>query len=145
MGERDDTLSLLKECNSGVKMGVQVIDDVIEKITDQELKKILNSSMEEHSRLGDETRTMLEGYGEEVEEPHPIAKEMSKMKTGIKMAMDEDDATAAALISDGCHMGIKSLSKYLNQYEAAEEKAKDIAKKLISMEESLDVRMRPYL
>ena len=101
--------------------------------------------MEEHNRLGNETHDMLREFGEEITEAHPIAQEMSSMKTNVKMALGEKDETAAELISDGCHMGIKSLSEYLNQYKCADERAKDIAKKLISMEESLDEKMRPYL
>jgi len=140
-----DTVNLLKECNSGIKMGVQGIKEVLDKIYDEGLKKILESSLDEHERLGDETHEMLLSYGEEAGEEHPIAKEMAFMKTNVKMAISENDETAADLISDGCHMGVKSLSKYLNQYKKAEEKAKDIAKKLISMEESLDVKLRCYL
>ena len=49
------------------------------------------------------------------------------------------------LITDGCDMGVKSLSVYLNKYKAAEERAKDIAKKLISMEDTLAADMRGYL
>ena len=42
-------------------------------------------------------------------------------------------------------MGVKSLSRYLNQYKAAEEEVKDITKKLIKLEEQLSVDMRSYL
>jgi hypothetical protein len=42
-------------------------------------------------------------------------------------------------------MGVKSLSGYLNQYKAASEKSKDIAKKLIAIESELGENMRPYL
>ena len=48
-------------------------------------------------------------------------------------------------MTDGCNMGVKSLSKYLNRYEAADEKSKDLAKKLIAMEEQLTHDVRPYL
>ena len=67
------------------------------------------------------------------------------MKTNMKMAMEETDHTIADLITDGCNMGIKSLSRYLNQYAAADEQSKDITKKLIRMEEDLAVKMRDYL
>ena len=67
------------------------------------------------------------------------------MKTNVKLAMDESDATIADLITDGCNMGVKSLSRYLNQYQAADEKTKDIAKKLIKQEEELSIHMRPFL
>ena len=42
-------------------------------------------------------------------------------------------------------MGVKSLNKYLNQYEAAEEKVKDITKRLINLEEKLAIDIRQYL
>ena len=45
--------------------------------------------------------------------------------------MNESDKTIADLMTDGCNMGVKSLNQYLNQYEAADEKKKDIAKRLI--------------
>ena len=42
-------------------------------------------------------------------------------------------------------MGVKSLNRYLNQYRAADEKTKDIAKKLIRVEEKLTADMEKYL
>jgi hypothetical protein len=42
-------------------------------------------------------------------------------------------------------MGVKSLNRYLNQYEAAEERTKDIAKRLINLEEQLAIDIRQYL
>ena len=62
-----------------------------------------------------------------------------------RLAMDESDATIADLITDGCNMGVKSLSRYLNQYQAADEETKDIAKKLIKQEEELSIHMRSFL
>ena len=74
-----------------------------------------------------------------------MAKGMSWLKTNVMLSMEDSDSTVADLITDGCDMGVKSLSRYLNQYKAADEKAKDIAKKLISMEAQLAVDLREYL
>ena len=74
-----------------------------------------------------------------------MAKTMSKMKTGMKLSMQETDATIADLMTDGCNMGVKSLSRYLNQYKAADEVSKDIAKRLIKQEDQLILDARPYL
>ena len=63
------------------------------------------------------------------------------MKTSMKMGMDNSDQTIADLMTDGCNMGVKSLNKYLNQYEAADEVSKDSAKRLIHLEEQLAVGM----
>ena len=74
-----------------------------------------------------------------------MAKGMSWMKTNVKLVMNESDETIADLMTDGCNMGVKSLSKYLNQYKAADEKSKDITKRLIRLEEKLTEDMRAYL
>jgi len=141
----EDTINLLRECNAGIKMGVSSIEDVLDKAEDKSLVKILSSSKDEHNRLGDETRRILNNMGEEGKEPNPMAKGMSWIKTNVMMAMDADDTTIADLLTDGCNMGVKSLSRYLNQYAAADEQSKDIAKKLISMEADLSCQLRDYL
>ena len=57
----------------------------------------------------------------------------------------KSDNTIADLITDGCNMGVKSLNKFLNQYKAADEKSKDITKRLINLEEKLAIDIRSYL
>lgn len=133
----DDTIKLLKECNAGVKMGVSSLEEVIPHVNNQELKSILSSCKETHEELGNDTHQLLNEYHDDGKEPNPIAKGMSWMKTNVKMAFDDSDKTIADLITDGCNMGVKSLNRYLNQYKAAEEKVKDITKRLIESEETL--------
>ncbi|MBR6425401.1 MAG: hypothetical protein IKS29_05570, partial [Oscillospiraceae bacterium] len=84
-------------------------------------------------------------FGDEGKEPSPIAQKMSWLKTNVKLAMHESDAVIADLMTDGCNMGVKSLSRYLNQYEAADERSKDIAKRLIHLEAQLSQDLRDYL
>ena len=67
------------------------------------------------------------------------------MKTNVKLGMDASDQTVAELMTDGCNMGVKSLNQYLNEYKAADETSKDIAKRLIHLEERLAVDVRGYL
>jgi len=70
---------------------------------------------------------------------------MSYIKTNAKLAMEKSDATVSDLITDGCNMGVKSLSRYLNQYKAADESSKNIAKRLIDSEANLAEQLRAYL
>ena len=61
------------------------------------------------------------------------------------MMADPTDATIADLMTDGCNMGVKSLSRYLNQYKSADEKSKDIAEQLVNLELQLTNDIRQYL
>lgn len=141
----EDTIKLLKECNAGIRMGVSSINEVISRAESNEMKSFLAESLNEHMRLESETENLLCKYGDEGKEPNPMAKKMSWVKTNVMMALDAGDDTIADLITDGCNMGVKSLSRYLNKYAAADERSKDIAKKLISMEADLAFAMRDYL
>ena len=140
-----DTIKLLRECDAGIKMGVASIDEVLEAVHDQEFREALRECKAGHEKLGEEIQNFLEQAHDDGKEPNPMAKGMSWMKTNVKLAMDASDATAADLITDGCNMGVKSLSRYLNQYKAASEEAKDLAKRLIQMEEKLVVAIRRFL
>lgn len=140
-----DTVKLLRECDAGVKMGISAIEDVREYVADEELKNKLTKCKEEHDKLESEIETLLNEYNDDGKEPAMMAKGMSWMKTNIKLAMNESDETIADLITDGCNMGVKSLNKYLNKYKAADEVSKDIAKRLINLEEELAIDIRKYL
>ncbi len=140
-----DTIKLLRECDAGVKMGISSIDDTLEYVKDEELKQILNACKDKHDAIDTELQSLLEDYNDDGKEPAAIAKGMSWMKTNVKLAMNESDETIADLITDGCNMGVKSLNKYLNKYEAADEVSKDITKKLINTEEKLAIDLRKFL
>lgn len=140
-----DTIKLLRECDAGVKMGISSIGDVIEFVKDDELKSLLTDSKNEHEKLDDELQELLDKYNDDGKEPAAIAKGMSWMKTNMKLAMDESDNTIADLMTDGCNMGVKSLHMYLNKYKGADEVSKDIAKRLINIEERLAIDIRNFL
>lgn len=140
-----DTIELLKETDAGTKMAVASIDELQDRIESETLKSLLLKCKEDHTIIGNEIHALLREHGAQDKEPTPMAKGMSWMKTNMKMAMDESDATIADLMTDGCNMGIKSLHKYMNQYKAADQTARDLCQKLITREEKLVSDMRGFL
>lgn len=140
-----DTIKLLRECDAGIKMGVASIDEVLDYVHDEKLRTYLADCKQEHDKLKSEIQTLLDEFHDDGKEPNPMAKGMSWMKTNVKLVMDESDSCIADLITDGCNMGVKSLGKYLNQYKAADEKSKDITKRLIKLEEKLAADIRQFL
>ena len=140
-----DTVKLLRECDAGIRMGTDSIDEVVEYVRAPEMRDLLNTCRYEHTKLGTEIQSQLDRFQDKGKSPNPIAQKMSWMKTGVKLAIDESDATIADLMTDGCNMGVKSLNRYLNQYTAADEYSKDITKRLINLEEQLSVDLRSYL
>ena len=140
-----DTIKLLRECDAGVKMGISSIEDVIDYVGDEGLKNSLKKCKDKHEELATRIEHLLDKYHDDGKEPNPIAKGMSWMKTNMKLMMNESDATIADLMTEGCNMGVKSLNMYLNQYEAADEQAKNITKDLIRIEDDLVKEIGKYL
>lgn len=140
-----DTVKLLRECDAGVKMGISSIDDVLKYVSSDDLRGKLSTCRDEHDQLNTEIQELLDRYKDDGKEPNPIAKGMSWVKTNVKLAMNDSDHTIADLMTDGCNMGVKSLNRYLNQYKAGDEVSKDIAKRLINLEEQLAIDIRRFL
>lgn len=140
-----DTIKLMRECDAGIKMGVASIDDVVNTVHSDSFRNILVKCKQEHEQLRSELEVLLDKYRDDGKEPNPIAKGMSWMKTSFKLGIDSSDKTVADLMTDGCNMGVKSLNRYLNQYEAADEVTKNITKRLINLEEKLAIDIRKYL
>ena len=141
----NDTIELLKKCDAGVKMGISSIDEILESVSDDKLKNVLQESKHQHKNLCSEIHSQLSQHQSMEEEPDPMAKGMSWLKTNLKMTMNNSDHTIADLITDGCNMGVKSLHKYLNQYEKADESSQTLCRQLASIEEDLCKQMQCYL
>lgn len=140
-----DSIKLLRECDAGIKMGVISIDEVLSYVKNPTFRKLLTECRNKHEKLQEEIQMLLLASQDGGKDPNPIAKSMSWIKTNVKLVMDQSDETIADLMTDGCNMGVKTLHRYLNQYQGAEEKTKDIAKRLINLEEKLTVDIRAYL
>ena len=141
----DDTIKLLKECNAGVKTAVTSIDEVLPHTEDKKLKSLLTTSKGVHEKIGNTTHELLNDYHDNEKDPNPMVKAMSWMKINMKLAVDSSDNEVADLIFDGCNMGVKSLYRYLNQYQNADEKTKALTRDLIQEKENLRKELSAYL
>ncbi|MBR6916712.1 MAG: hypothetical protein IKN38_00875 [Clostridia bacterium] len=140
-----DTVKLLRECDAGVKTAVNSIDEILSDIKSEDLRRIMDDSRLKHQSLGDEIHSELLSLDEKGKDPSPVARAMTWMKINFKMTEKPTDSTIAELMYDGCSMGVKSLAKYLNQYEAAEHSAKSFAKHLIEIEDTLMTDLRTFM
>ena len=140
-----DSIRLLRECDAGVKMGVNTIEDTLEYAENRKLRALLQRSRAHHLELGKEIGLLLDEANDEGKNPSMMAKGMSMLKTTVKLGLEPTDQTVATLITEGCEMGVRSLGRYLNEYEAAEPSARKVARKLIEAEEELRDELRAYL
>lgn len=140
-----DTIELLRECDAGIQMGISAIDEVKDHAKDSKFRTMLDDYQREYANLQNEIQGILHDYRDEGKDPNPLAKGMAWLKTNFTIAMKESDQTISDLLTDGCNMGIKSLNKYLNQYAAADGRAKDFTRRLIELQDRQLKELARYL
>lgn len=143
--EREHTLKLLRECDSGIKTAMNSIKEVLGNIDSARLRDILTKSLGRHEYMANEIDSALAKMSEEGKDPNPMARFMSWAKINMKLMEDPDDKTVAKLMFEGCNMGIEQVSGYLNDFTHANEHSRGIAQRLIDAEDELAQSLREYL
>ena len=141
----NDTVKLLRECEAGIKMGEAAMKKLIPKAKSKELRAALEVALDTHVAIMEEVQNELIENNDDLANSHPFALLMSKLKLNMKLMINESDNTIADFMTDGCDMGIKSLSKFLNEYKSASTSSRDMAKRLIASEEYLENKLRDFL
>ncbi|KAF1084755.1 hypothetical protein SPSYN_01925 [Sporotomaculum syntrophicum] len=141
----EDTINLLKECNAGCKAGTNSMEQVQPYIKNEKLKSIIDKYNDKHIKIGDECHQMLNEYHEEEKDPKFSAKAFSWIGTEMKLMMNDDTHKIADIMIDGCYIGIKSVSKYINKYKTASKESMDLAKKLVKVEQEFMNELLEYL
>src|SRR5690606_15257938 len=140
-----DTIKLLKEVNSGCKSATNSMEQVLPFAKNEQLKNIINKYNDIHIKLGDECHALLNQVDKDEKDPSIMAKAMSWISTEVKLMINDDTHRIAELMIDGCNMGIKSLSEYINKYKSASPESIDLAKRLVRIEQDFMNELLPYL
>ena len=126
-------------------MGISSFEDVKDYIDSNGLKKLISDSKMKHEFLHNEIQILLNKYQDEGKNPNPLLKGASWVKTQFEIMMKDNDKTIANLMIEGANMGVKSLSKFYNEYSNANEDVKNITKRIIEVEDKLAHDLRKYL
>lgn len=140
-----DTITLLQECNAGCKMATNSMEQVLPYAKNETLKSIIHQYNDQHIKLGDLCHQKLNEVDEDEKDPGCLQKVFASISTDVKLMVNGDDHKIAELMIDGSHMGIKSVSEYLNKYKLASTESKEIAQKLVKIEQDFMNELLAYL
>lgn len=141
----DGTRKLLEECSQGCQMAVGSINQVFPHVSDEKLGKVVRSYKSKHEQLGREADDMLRTEGAQGKTPGAAATAFSWITTEVKMKLNDDNSKISELLMNGCNMGIQSISGAMNQYADASGESLELAKKLVSTEESFMKDLKEFL
>lgn len=139
------TKDLLGQVSVGCRMAVQSMNQIMEHVEDAELLKLINRYKMQHEELEGDANDLLRKAGEVPPDPSLAGTAFSWISTEMKLTWNNETGEAAKLLMDGCNMGIQSISEYLNKNSSASSTSKELAARLISVEEELSRKLKKYL
>lgn len=141
----DDTIHLLRECSAGCKMAIDSMDHIKKQVRDKQLMLIIEKYLRAHHEIEEDCQRTIKLARQEDKEPNFWAQTFATIQARMKLLMDDDKSEAASILTDGCGMGVKSMSQYLNKYKYANEESKKLAHRLKTLEEKMIGDLQPIL
>ena len=136
---------ILNEINKGIKMGMDSISSIAEKVTDDKLKDDLQFEYNKYNEILNDVNAELGKYEEFPKELNPAQKMMGWFDVQISTMTDDSDSKIAEMLIKGTNMGIIEGVKLLNNNPETTPEIKNILTNFIQFQENNVERLKKYL
>ncbi len=136
---------ILNEINKGIKMGMDSISSIAEKVTDDQLKDDLQSEYNQYNAILNDVNAELGKYEEFPKELNPAQKMMGWFDIQMSTLTDNSDSKIAEMLIKGTNMGIIEGVKLLNNNPETTPEIKNILTNFIQFQENNVERLKKYL
>ena len=136
---------ILNEINKGIKMGMDSISTVSEKVQDDDLKKELKFQYDKYNEILNKVNDELGNYDDFPKELNPMQKAMGWMSVQLNTIEDKSNSKISEMMLQGVNMGIIEGVKLLNHNPDTDENVKNILKEFIQFQENSVEQLKKYL
>jgi hypothetical protein len=136
---------ILNEINKGIKMGMDSISNVSEKVNDDNFKKDLKFQYDKYNDILNKVSTELSKYNDFPKELNPMQKTMGWMSVEFNTMEDKSNSKIAEMMLQGTNMGIIKGTKLLNHNPNTDESVKNILSEFVSFQEDTVEQLKKYL
>ena len=141
----DSNRYILNELNKGIKMGMDSISNVSEKVQDDRFKQDLKYQYDEYNKILNEVNNELTNYDDFPKELNPMQKAMGWMDVELNTISDKSNSKIAEMMIQGTNMGIIEGVKLLNQNPEADDEVKNVLNEFIKFQENTLEQLKKYL
>lgn len=141
----DSNRYILNELNKGIKMGMDSISNVSEKVQDDRFKQDLKYQYDEYNKILNEVNNELTNYDDFPKELNPMQKAMGWMGVELNTISDKSNSKIAEMMIQGTNMGIIEGVKLLNQNPEAATEVKNVLNEFIKFQENTVEQLKKYL
>ncbi len=141
----EENKNALDELNKGCTMGIESINNLIDKVDNKDFKEILEKQLKLYDKTEDKIHEIYEKYCQK--DPHEIgtlAKAMNSYMVNIKTMKDHTDSKIAELLLQGTNMGIIEGKRILNNKKTDKE-VTELLEEFVNYQEKIVEELKKYL
>ena len=141
----DNPQYILNEINKGIKMGMDSINHVSDKVEDNEFKDLLLHEYDRYNSILNRVNSELKNYDDLPKEIPPMQKVMGYMDIEISTMTDRSNSKIAEMMLKGTNMGIIEGIKLKNRNPDMDNTIKNILDDFIAFQENNVDDLKKYL
>lgn len=141
----DSSQYILNEVNKGIKMGMDSISNISDKVQNSDFKKDLQFQYNKYNDILNKVNDQLSRYGEFPKELNPMQKAMGWMSVEWNTMDDKSDSKISEMMLQGTNMGIIKGVKLLNNNPDADSEVKGILSEFVKFQENTVEQLKKYL
>lgn len=140
-------LNILDEINKGATMGMDAINLIKEKVTnDKEFKQVLNTEFNKYQNISQRVNNIYDNYSsKEPHEPNTMEKMMTWYGIQMKTITDDSSSKLSELLLKGTNMGIIEGRRLLNHNPHISENIHSLLDEFVTMQEDSAQTLKKYL
>ena len=136
---------ILNEINKGIKMGMDSISTISEKVKDCNLKENLQFQYNRYNDILNEVNNELSEFGEFPKELNPMQKAMGWMSVQLNTLDNKSDSKISEMMIQGTNMGIIEGIKLLNHNPSAKPEIKNILNEFVQFQQENVEQLKKFL
>ena len=141
----DNPQYVLNEINKGIKMGMDSISTISEKVEDNNFKNDLLFQYDKYNEILNRVNSELKNYDDFPKELPPMQKTMGYIDIQLSTLNDKSNSHIAEMLIQGNTMGIVECQKLINHNPDAEDKVKNVLHEFMSFSQNNIEKMKEYL
>ena len=143
--EKNENIEFLNYIYQNAEMGVIGIDNIENNIDNKDLEKVIEEQRADYEKIMEETLEIFKKYGREKTDLNAMAKMSSKMMSKWKLAKDSTSQAIAKMMIEGSNKGIIEITEKINAYQDKDEEIKNLANKLLEIEQKNLENLKKFL
>lgn len=145
MNNSHNTNDFLAEIYRGANMGVQTINNLLMKVTDNLIYNELKYQLRSYEEIANEAYSEIMKRNSKPKDISMFDKMSAKMSIGLNTFINNNSSHIADMLIKGNTMGVTGISKSLNSHSEADEDIKNLADRFIKLEQDNIDRLKNFL